>query len=100
MQNILLVPMTIADFKRLIKECIQEYGESHLRIPQEAKDKQFSQKEAAKYLNVSQATLIDWKKKKLVPYHQVPGTNRVFFLKSELLFATQQNENLLKPAKN
>lgn len=103
MQNFLLVPLLLADFKRLIKECFKECFQEHLNAnlltPQQDLEQRLSQKETAEFLCVSEATIIEWKKKKLIPFHQLPGTSRVFFIKSELLDATRQNSNFIKPSK-
>jgi hypothetical protein len=96
MENILLIPMPIKQFKLLIKECLEEHLRKIEPTSSSNEDQQMTQKEAAAFLKISQATIIEWKKKNLLPYHQIPGTNRVFFLKSEILGVTRNNSHLLK----
>ena len=46
-------------------------------------DDRLTQKEAARLLNISVVTLIDWKKKGLVPFYQVQRS--IFYSKKELI---------------
>ncbi|MDM1299846.1 helix-turn-helix domain-containing protein [Empedobacter falsenii] len=55
-------------------------------------DDRLTQKEAAKLLNISVVTLIDWKKKGLVPFYQVQRS--IFYSKKELIEIAQKNRNL------
>ncbi|NOJ75704.1 helix-turn-helix domain-containing protein [Empedobacter stercoris] len=55
-------------------------------------DDRLTQKEAARLLNISVVTLIDWKKKGLVPFYQVQRS--IFYSKKELIEIGQKNRNL------
>ena len=55
-------------------------------------DDRLTQKEAARLLNISVVTLIDWKKKELVPFYQVQRS--IFYSKKELIEIAQKNRNL------
>lgn len=55
-------------------------------------DDRLTQKEAARLLNISVVTLIDWKKKGLVPFYQVQRS--IFYSKNELIEIAQKNRNL------
>ena len=73
------------DFKRWVKEAVQEYFQNAL--PQQlpggkTENDLINRKEVAKLLQVSLVTLTDWMKRGL-PYHKQRG--RVYFLKSEVL---------------
>lgn len=57
-------------------------------------DDRLTQKEAARLLNISVVTLIDWKKKGLVPFYQVQRS--IFYSKKELIEIAQKNRNLFK----
>ena len=75
------------DFKKWVKEAVQEYFQSALpqKSVTEEKEKEndlISRKEVAKLLQVSLVTLTDWMKRGL-PYHKQRG--RVYFIKSEIL---------------
>lgn len=51
-----------------------------------------SEKEAAALIGVSHATVANWRKKKLIPFYRIG--NKVFYRKSELIEAAQQNKDL------
>ncbi|MGV0947546.1 helix-turn-helix domain-containing protein [Empedobacter falsenii] len=72
--------------KRLRKMDISETTKD---IPE---DDRLTQKEAARLLNISVVTLIDWKKKGLVPFYQVQRS--IFYSKKELIEIAQKNRNL------
>lgn len=55
-------------------------------------DDRLTQKEAARLLNISVVTLIDWKKKGLVPFYQVQRS--IFYSKKELIEIAHKNRNL------
>ena len=99
MEQFVLTSLRLKDFKQLIKDCIVETSLIQPQQEKEIPNDKLTQKEAASRLGISEATLIDWKKKGLIPYHQLPNTRRVFFLKSELKLVTSQNPQLLKAAR-
>ncbi|QMU30579.1 helix-turn-helix domain-containing protein [Adhaeribacter radiodurans] len=99
MEQLILIPLRLKDFKQIIKDCIAETSLIQPQQEKEIPNDKLTQKEAASQLGISEATLIDWKKKGLIPYHQLPKTRRVFFLKSELKLVTSQNPQLLKAAR-
>lgn len=51
-----------------------------------------TQKQAAKFLGISVTSLIDWKKKGMVPYYQVGRS--VFYSKKELLDIARKNHSI------
>ena len=73
------------DFKKWIKEAVQEYFQNAL--PGRAENNEdaaifLNRKEVAKLLQISLVTLTDWMKRGL-PYHKQRG--RVYFVKSDVL---------------
>ena len=73
------------DFKRWVKEAVQEYFQSALPqklVGGETENGLINRKEVEKLLQVSLVTLTDWMKRGL-PYHKQRG--RVYFIKSEVL---------------
>ncbi|MGL5234630.1 MAG: helix-turn-helix domain-containing protein [Empedobacter falsenii] len=66
-----------------------DFSETTKDIPE---DDRLTQKEAARLLNISVVTLIDWKKKGLVPFYQVQRS--IFYSKKELIEIAQKNRNL------
>ena len=89
-QNIIM-SLSPEEFKELVKDCLKEVNE----IPSlsQKEDVQFNQKEASVYLGISQTTIIDWKKKGLIPFHQIPNTRKIYYKKSELMRAASQLAN-------
>ena len=55
-------------------------------------DDRLTQTQAAKLLNISVVTLIDWKKKGIVPFYQVQRS--IFYSKRELIDIAQKNRNV------
>nr|WP_299035039.1 helix-turn-helix domain-containing protein [uncultured Tenacibaculum sp.] len=54
-----------------------------------------TQKEASELLGISVQCLIQWKKKKLVPFYQIGRS--IFYSKKELLQIARKNPLLIKP---
>jgi len=50
--------------------------------------------DAAKFMGVTSATIVNWKNKKLIPYYQIG--NKVFFSKKQLIEVAHKNKKLLK----
>mgnify|MGYP003575298842 CR=1 FL=1 len=80
-----------SDFKRWVKEAVQEYYQN--AVPKNAVKKDtandlIGRKEVAKLLQVSLVTLTDWMKRGL-PYHKQRG--RVYFIKTEVLEYIMEN---------
>ena len=72
---------------------------SHLPDIVEDSEGKLNQTEAAEFLEITEATLIAWKKKKLVPYEQLIGTRKVVFYKSQLKSVRRQNPTLFQPSR-
>lgn len=73
------------DFKRWVKEAVQEYFQNAVlqkSALSESQDDFINRKEVAKLLQISLVTLTDWMKRGL-PFHKQRG--RVYFIKSEVL---------------
>lgn len=77
------------EFKNLIRDAVKEL----VPVAQPEGKEKLNQKQAAKYLGVSQPTIISWKKKELIPYHQIPNTRKIYYLRSELKEAAKQLSN-------
>ncbi|WP_101688938.1 helix-turn-helix domain-containing protein [Dysgonomonas massiliensis] len=74
----------------------QEETPQNLILPKEIqfeKDR-LSQTEAANLFQVTVQTIINWSKKGIISKYKLG--NRVFYLRSELLEAARQNNNMLK----
>jgi len=86
--------LNVNELKDLIKECVTEVT---TRQPQDLKtesDEYFmTQRETARFLQITVPTLINWKKEGKVPYYQ--NGRKVFFKKAELLKALQKNKSII-----
>jgi excisionase family DNA binding protein len=92
MSQTILISLEKKELKELIKQCLRELG-----TPDNEPELKFTQKEAAKYLQISEPTLISWKKKGLIPYYQFPRTRRIYYVKSELKTVASQNAKTARP---
>ena len=86
MQRTILISLNPEELKAIIKEAILELNENY---PNDKDEKHLSQKEASELLQISQTTIIEWKKKGLIPYHQIPNNRKIYYLKSELIEASK-----------
>jgi hypothetical protein len=86
MSQTVLVSLDKGELKQLIKECLKEAS-----MMPDVDEEKLTQLEAAIYLEISETTLISWKKKGIVPYYQFPRTKRVYYLKSELRRSAARN---------
>ena len=81
------------DFKKWIKEAVQECLQNSLQISM-GKDENgeylLDRKEIAQFLRISLVTLTDWMKRGL-PSHKQRG--RVYFVKSEVLEYIRENNS-------
>lgn len=87
------------DLERIVKFVVKELRKTELLsddsvIPEEDK---ISQKEASELLCCSVATIINYKKRGLIPYFKVGRS--IFYSKSELLAIAKKNKGLLRPAR-
>lgn len=86
MQRTILISLNPDELKSIIKEAILELNNNR---PAENDERHLSQKEACELLQISQTTIIEWKKRGLIPYHQIPNTRKIYYLKSELIEASR-----------
>jgi predicted DNA-binding transcriptional regulator AlpA len=79
------------DFKRWVKEAVQEYFQSTSQLQSvtgNTDDRLIDRKEVAKLLQISLVTLTDWMKRGL-PFYKQRG--RVYFIKKEVLIYIQKS---------
>jgi len=93
MGKILLYTQTNDDLERVVKKVVSELRKTEFfdSTPIDSVNDRLTQKEAAKFLGVSIPTLIEYKKKSLVPYFKVGRS--IFYSKSELIEATRIRRN-------
>ncbi|MCV9389160.1 hypothetical protein [Reichenbachiella ulvae] len=98
MEKTILLSLSRKELKNIILETLLEANEER-NYTSPSSEERMNQKEAAEYLGISQVTLISWKKKKKVPVEQIPGSNKVWYYKSQLKKVLQQNPTLLQPSR-
>ena len=90
-----LVIRTKEDFFNLLNEWEASKNSNNISNNEVNKDEAFlTQKQAAKFLKITPATLIGWKKAGKVPYYQQGRT--IMFKKSELLSMMEKNQSLIR----
>lgn len=92
MSKTILYTVTKSDLKAFAKEILQEAGAVSSLTPKNIKpysqEDKLTQKQAAIFLGRSVTTIIDYKKKKIIPFHKMG--NNIFYYKSELLEASRK----------
>lgn len=89
-----------ADLEKMLIGILSRMPKGYASNEEEEKDSgRLNQKQAAEFLGITQATLIRWKKKGLVPVEQLPGSTKVSYYKSQLKQILQRNPNLLGVAR-
>ena len=92
MSKTILYTVTKDDLKNFAKEVLQEAGAISSLTPKNTKpysqEDKLTQKQAAKFLGKSVTTIIEYKKKKIIPFHKMG--NNIFYFKSELLEASRK----------
>lgn len=101
MSNVLFYTHNKEDLVRAVRLILNEIRKTEVvsdfnNTPEEDR---LTQKEAAKFLGISVTSLISWKKKKLVPFYQVPGSRAIFYSKKELLDVARKNRKLINAGK-
>ncbi len=86
--------LNINEFKDLIKECLSEVKDTNPTMRSNLEEDLLTQRQAAKYLQISEPTIIKWKKQKKLPYYQ--NGRSILYKKSELLQALRKNNHLIE----
>jgi len=92
--RITLTPYSRNDLKEIMKEAIMEMDLGIQQKVNNGEEDFLSQRDAARFLRVSLATIIKWKKDGKIPYYQQGRT--ILYKKSELLEAMRKNDKLIK----
>jgi len=83
MEEIIMIKMSYQQLKDLIRSCIQEYLQEHLKQAPPEDNTLLKIDAIADYLGVSKVTIHSWKKQGKIPFHRMG--RRVYFKKSEIL---------------
>lgn len=82
-----MVFITEEELRALIREVVKNFAPL-VEIKNEA-EQPISQAEICRFLNVTEATIIRWRKKKLIPFLQIGS--RVLYQKSKVIVALGRN---------
>ncbi len=96
MQKNVTINFSFDEFKQAIRETLENYT-SPSTINTEGDE--MNQKEAAKFLGVTQTTIIKYKREGKIPYEQLPGSTKVKYYKSQLKKVISKNRHLLGPSR-
>lgn len=99
MEKVIYTTLNEAELERVFSNVIRKSQLLSISID-ESEDEELNQKEAARFLGISQTTIIKWKKAGKIPYDQVPGSSKIRFYKSQLRKAVRRNPHLLQAARN
>ncbi len=88
------------EVEKMFKDFLEEIKGTIAAQEGVVNNEKMNQKEAAKFLGITEATLIRWKKKELVPYEQLPGSAKITYYKSQLKATIQRNPKLLQAPRN
>lgn len=91
-----LIILSKKEVEKMFRDFLDEIKGSIIVPGEQVQTERMNQREAAKFLEVTEATLIRWKKRGLVPYEQLPGSTKVTFYKSQLKATIQRNTKLLQ----
>lgn len=95
MQKNITITLSLNEFKQVIKETL----ETSLPSISLGEDDEMNQREAAKFLSVSESTIIKYKREGKIPYEQIPGSKKIKYYKSQLKKVISKNRHLLGPAR-
>lgn len=99
MSNTILYGFSKQDLERTIEVVISRLRKTEFinETNSNLEEDRLSQKEAAELLGVTVQCLIQWKKKKLIPFYQIGRS--IFYSKIELLNQAKKNPSLVKPSR-
>lgn len=87
MQDLILSPISIRDFKEVLSGCIREELSNFTNKPIPPLEDFITENEAVKLLQVSKVTLSKWRKDKKIPFYRL-GT-RIRYKRQELIDSAQ-----------
>lgn len=98
MGEIILTSISKSELEDIITRTVQKVL---VKVPaiDNGEEQIFNQKQAAKFLGITESTLISWKKTGKVPYEQLQGSSKIRFYKSQLKLVLMQNPGLLQAAR-
>lgn len=98
MSNPILYGFTKKDLENTVELVVKRLRKTELvnHTVIHSEEDRLTQKEAAKFLGKSEQCLIQWKKKKLIPFYKIGSS--VFYSKKELLDTARNNPSLIKPS--
>ncbi len=98
MKDLKLMVLDKTELQELISNAINQ-ANLITEEQQDSNEKPMNQRMAADYLDISQTTIIKWRKENKIPFEQIPGTNKIRYYKSQLKKVLSRNQQLLRNAK-
>ncbi|NJB83124.1 helix-turn-helix domain-containing protein [Wenyingzhuangia aestuarii] len=95
MSKTILYSYSQKDIENLIELTIEKFTRNS-SLPNEhinLKSDRLTQNQACKLLGITPQTIINWKKKNLIPFYKINGA--IFYSKNEILELAHQNKALL-----
>lgn len=92
-----LIVTSKEDLEKMLKSILDQIEKSKLNNLDPEKGDRINQKSLALWLGTTQSTVIRWRKLGKLPYEKLPGSSKIFFYKSQVKAALQQNPELLQP---
>lgn len=84
------------EFEQMLRSFVDELKNQLVDKDIQGESGRMNQREAAIFLGVTEATIIRWKKKGMIPFEQLPGSTKVTFYKSQLKKTVRKNSKLLR----
>ncbi len=98
MKDLKLMVLDKTELQELISNAINQ-ANLITEEKQDSNEKPMNQRMAADYLDISQTTIIKWRKENKIPFEQIPGTNKIRYYKSQLKKVLSRNQQLVRNAK-
>jgi hypothetical protein len=90
-KSILISEYNPEQFRDMLKALLKELLSEAQNLPSVDDGKLLSTADLLEMLHVSKVTLLDWRKKKLIPYHRV--ARRIYYKKAEIMEAMTKLPN-------
>ena len=85
-KNVILSTFTLYDFTAAIRECVKAELTGY-KSNTTTTEEFITEKEAALFLRVSKATMINWRNAKIIKFHRI--NSRIRYTKAELIKASE-----------
>jgi hypothetical protein len=94
----LVIITTPEELEKTLKKVLGQSEASKVLL--EGQDEALNQVQAALFCGVTEATMIRWKKKKLIRCEQLPGSSKITYYKSRLKEDLERNREIFGKRSN